>query len=79
VASAAAASVEAASPAPASQSTARVAKRPVTQVEIVASEQFGQLMVFELRIPNRVTKPAFKWKSSGGGEDRLYWKDVFGK
>jgi hypothetical protein len=54
-------------------------KKYQTQVEIVASEQFGQLMVFELRIPNRVTKPAFKWKSSGGGEDRLYWKDVFGK
>ncbi|MFZ1719978.1 MAG: phospholipid carrier-dependent glycosyltransferase [Candidatus Moraniibacteriota bacterium] len=64
---------------PAKNGIAPFTKKYQAQVEIVDSEQFGQLMVFELRIPNRVTTPSFKWKSGGGGEDRLYWKDVFGK
>lgn len=49
------------------------------EVEIVDSAQFGQLMVFELRIPNRITSPSFKLKDGGGGDDRFYWKDIFGK
>lgn len=64
---------------PAKNGIAPFTKKYQTQVEILASEQFGQLMVSELRIPDRVTEPAFKWQSSGGGEDRLYWRDVFGK
>ncbi len=62
---------------PAKNGIAPFTKKFKTEVEIVASEQFGQLMVFELRIPNRATSSAFKWKSGGGGDDRFYWKDVF--
>lgn len=64
---------------PAKNDIAPFTKKYKTEVEIVASEQFGQLMVFELRIPNRITSMTFKWKNGGGGDDRLYWKDVFGQ
>lgn len=64
---------------PAKNGIAPFTKKYKTEVEIVGSEQFGQLMVFELRIPNRVTNPSFKWKSGGGGDDRFYWKDVFNR
>lgn len=64
---------------PAKNGIAPFTKKYKTEVEIVASEQFGQLMVFELRIPNRVTSTTFKWKNGGGGDDRFYWKDIFWK
>ncbi len=64
---------------PAKNDIAPFTKKYKTEVEIVASEQFGQLMVFELRIPNRVTSTTFKWKNGGGGDDRFYWKDVLGQ
>jgi len=64
---------------PAKNGIAPFTKKYKTEVEIIASEQFGQLMVFELRIPGRVTTPFFKLKDGGGGDDRFYWKDVFGK
>ena len=48
-------------------------KQPVT---VVASEQFGQLLVSEIVFPERVISPTFRYKNSGGGDDRFYWKDV---
>lgn len=62
---------------PAKNGIAPFTKKYKTEAEIIASEQFGQLMVFELRIPGRITASDFKWKSGGGGDDRFYWKDVF--
>lgn len=45
---------------------------------LVSKEKFGQIAVWELAFPERVIKPNFKLKkSSSGGSDRLYWKDVF--
>jgi len=48
-------------------------KQPVT---VVASQQFGQLLVSEIVFPERITSPTFRYKNPGGGDDRFYWKDV---
>ena len=46
-------------------------------IEILASKQFGQLMVYEVTFPNRVTSESFEFKKPRDSEDRLFWKDVF--
>ena len=47
-------------------------------VKIIDSKQFGQLMVYEIDFPSRVTSDTFKFKKAKDSEDRIYWKDVFG-
>ncbi len=54
-----------------------VTKKFGTDIEIIASQKFGQLMVFEINFPKRITSDLFKLKKAGGGEDRVFWKDVF--
>jgi 4-amino-4-deoxy-L-arabinose transferase-like glycosyltransferase len=62
---------------PAKNGIAPFIKKFKVDVEILDSAKFGQLHVFELRIPNRLTSPSFKLKGSSGGDDRVYWRDVF--
>jgi predicted membrane-bound mannosyltransferase len=62
---------------PAKNGIAPFTKKFQVDPEILDSAKFGQLQVFELRIPDRLTSPSFKLKGGGGGEDRVYWKDVF--
>ena len=45
-------------------------------VVVIASQQFGQLMVFEIDFPSRAVLADFKFKKSKNSEDRIYWKDV---
>ena len=47
-------------------------------INVIASQQFGQLRVYEIDFPGRITSSTFKFKSKGSSEDRIYWKDVFG-
>jgi len=49
-------------------------KMPIT---VLASQQFGQIRVFEIEFPTRVVSDSFKLKKASGGEDRTLWKDVF--
>ncbi len=45
-------------------------------VAVIASQQFGQLTVYEINFTNRVVSADFKFKKSKDSEDRIYWKDV---
>ncbi len=54
-----------------------VTKKFGNDIEIVASQKFGQITVYEINFPKRVVSSSFKLKKSGGGEDRVFWKDVF--
>ena len=45
-------------------------------VVVIASQQFGQLTVYEINFTNRVVSADFKFKKSKDSEDRIYWKDV---
>jgi len=46
-------------------------------LQVVDSKAFGELLVSEIDIPNRVTSNTFVFKKESGSEDRIYWKDVF--
>ena len=54
-----------------------VTKKFGNDIEIVTSQKFGQITVYEINFPKRVVSSSFKLKKSGGGEDRVFWKDVF--
>lgn len=43
----------------------------------IASQQFGQLKVYEITFPSRITSDTFKLKHKRQTEDRIFWKDVF--
>jgi hypothetical protein len=61
---------------PAKNGLAPVTKKYGPDIDVIDSAQFGELMVFEIDFPKRVVSPEFKLKESGGGDDRLYFKDV---
>ncbi|MFZ2187733.1 MAG: phospholipid carrier-dependent glycosyltransferase [Candidatus Moraniibacteriota bacterium] len=43
---------------------------------VIDSQQFGQLLVSEIVFSDRIVSDSFRMKNEGGGEDRLFWKDV---
>lgn len=45
---------------------------------VLASQQFGQLKVYEITFPNRITSDTFKLNKKGRKPDRVFWNDVFG-
>lgn len=55
---------------------------PVTKkfgggVEILSSQQFGQITAYEINFRNRTVSDSFKLKKASGAEDRVLWKDIF--
>ena len=46
-------------------------------ISVIASQQFGQLMVSEIDFPTRIVSGDFKFKKTKDSEDRIFWKDVF--
>lgn len=53
-----------------------VQKKFGNEVVVLDSKQFGQLRVYEIEFPNRITSQEYKFKRGKQIEDRLYWKDV---
>jgi hypothetical protein len=54
-----------------------VTKKFGSDVQIISSQQFGQITAYEINFPNRITSESFKLKKESiGGDDRYYWKDV---
>jgi hypothetical protein len=47
-------------------------------IQSIDSKQFGELLVSEITVPNRVVSNAFVFKKEKTSEDRIFWKDVFG-
>lgn len=72
---------------PASNEGKDIAKklgRSEGEFSVLASRQYGELLVSEVDFPGRVLSDTFRYKKDSGGEDdRSYWKDVlpalFGK
>lgn len=64
---------------PAKNGISPVTKKFGLDIVVIDSKQFGQLMVFEIALPKRTIDPFFKQKIDTGGDDRFYWKDVFGR
>ncbi len=54
-----------------------VTKKFGPDVTVTESKKFGQITVYALTFPTRAISDTFKPKKSGGGDDRVYWKDVF--
>ena len=46
-------------------------------VSLIAQQQFGQLMAYEIDFPGRITSDTFKVKRTNSSENRVFWKDVF--
>ncbi len=46
--------------------------------EVVASEPVGQLRVAEIRFSGRQTSETFRFNTSHGKSDRVFWADIFG-
>jgi hypothetical protein len=62
---------------PAKGGLSPVTKKFGMDINVLASEKLGQIAVYEIDFPNRVTSDTFKFKKNKTKEDRLYWKDVF--
>jgi 4-amino-4-deoxy-L-arabinose transferase-like glycosyltransferase len=62
---------------PAGSKLGPVEKKFKREIQVVASEQIGQLMVSQIIFPQRAVSQTFRLKTEGGAEDRFYWKDVF--
>ena len=55
-----------------------LAKYPNNNITIIAQQQFGQLMAYEIAVNNRTVSPTFRFDKSAKKTDRIFWKDVFG-
>ena len=45
---------------------------------VLSSEQFGQLKVYEVDFVGRKISGNFRFNKNGGRTDRLFWQDIFG-
>lgn len=45
---------------------------------VLAEQQFGQLMVYEIDFPHRQVSNDYHFSKRGGSTDRIFWGDVFG-
>ncbi|MEI7749543.1 MAG: phospholipid carrier-dependent glycosyltransferase [Candidatus Moraniibacteriota bacterium] len=63
---------------PAKNGLAPVTKKFGNSISVIASQQFGQLMVYELNFPDRVIEAKYSFNKSKTKTDRVFWKDVFG-
>ncbi|MCK9378887.1 MAG: phospholipid carrier-dependent glycosyltransferase [Candidatus Moranbacteria bacterium] len=50
-----------------------------SEIKILSEEQFGQLNVVEINIPNRAISQEFRFNQESSLSDRIFWSDVFGK
>jgi len=63
---------------PAKNGIAPVTKKFGNDLVVLAQQQFGQLMVYEINFPKRQIFDNYRFNRRGGSTDRIFWGDVFG-